>query len=55
MIFVQFQVSKGHRGRDRMVIGFPSYLCNQCLSLLMLRVRTPPLRRGVFDTTLSDM
>jgi hypothetical protein len=29
------------------------YLCNQCLSLLTLWVRTP-LRRDVFDTTLYD-
>jgi len=28
-----------------------NYLCNQCLSSLMLWVRTP-LRRGVLDTTL---
>ena len=28
-----------------------NYLCNQCLSLLMLWVRTP-LKRGVLDTTL---
>ena len=30
-----------------------TYLCNQCLSLLTLRVRIP-LRRGVLDTTLCD-
>jgi hypothetical protein len=30
-----------------------NYLCNQCLSPLMLRVRTT-LRRGVFDTTLCN-
>jgi hypothetical protein len=30
-----------------------NYLCNQCLSQLMLWVRTP-LRRGVLDTTLCD-
>ena len=30
-----------------------NYLCNQCLSLLMLWVQIP-LRRGVIDTTLCD-
>ena len=30
-----------------------NYLCNQCLSPLILWVRTP-LRRGVLDTTLCD-
>jgi hypothetical protein len=30
-----------------------NYLCNQCLSPLMLRVRIP-LRRGAFDTALCD-
>jgi hypothetical protein len=30
-----------------------NYICNQCLSPLMLWVRIP-LRRGVFDTTLCD-
>ena len=30
-----------------------NYLCNQCLSPLMLWVRIP-LRRGVLDTTLCD-
>ena len=30
-----------------------NYLCNQCLSPLTLRVRTP-LRRGILDTTLCD-
>ena len=30
-----------------------NYLCNQCLSPLMLRVRTP-LRRGVLNTILCD-
>ena len=29
------------RGRDRMVVGFITYLCNQCLSALMLWVRIP--------------
>jgi hypothetical protein len=32
-----------------------NYLCNQCLSPLMLWVRTPFMARwGVFDTTFSD-
>ena len=35
---------------DRMVVGFPNYLCNQYLSPLILWDRTP-LRRGVLDTT----
>ena len=43
----------GRRSRDSMVVEFPSYLCNQSLSPLMLWVRTP-LRRGVLDTTLCD-
>jgi hypothetical protein len=30
-----------------------NYLCNQCLSLLMLWVRIP-LKRGVLNTTLCD-
>ena len=30
-----------------------NYLCNQCLSPLMLWIRTP-LRRGILDTTLCD-
>ena len=30
-----------------------NYLCNQCLSPLKLRVRTP-LRRGILNTTLCD-
>jgi len=30
-----------------------NYQCNQCLSPLILWVR-PPLRRGVFNTTLCD-
>jgi hypothetical protein len=41
------------RGRDRMVVGFSNYLCNQCLSPLTLWVRTP-IRRGVLDSTLCD-
>ena len=41
------------RGRDRMVVGFITYLCTQYLSPLTLWVRTP-LRRGVLDTTLCD-
>jgi hypothetical protein len=28
-------------GHGRMVVGFHNYLCNQCLSSLMLSVRTP--------------
>jgi len=45
---------RGHRIRDRMVVGFMTidYLCNQCISPLTLSVRTP-LRRGVLDTTTS--
>ena len=43
----------GCRGRDSMVVGFIKYLCNQCLSPLMLWVRIP-LRRGVLKTTLCD-
>jgi hypothetical protein len=27
---------RGRRGRDRMIVGFYNYLCNQCLSPLML-------------------
>jgi hypothetical protein len=41
------------RDRDCMVVGFYNYLCNQCLSPLMLWVRTL-LRRAVLDTTLCD-
>jgi hypothetical protein len=41
----------GRRGRDRMVVGFTTYLCTQYLSPLTLWVRTP-LRRDVLDTTL---
>ena len=42
---------RGHCGRDRMVVGFTHYLCNQCLSPLKLWVRIP-LRRSVLNTTL---
>jgi len=34
-------IKKGHRGRDRMVVGFTNYLCNQCLSPLKVWIRTP--------------
>ena len=46
---------QGHRGRDRMVVGFTTtmYLFNQCLSPLTLWVWIP-LRWGVLDTTLCD-
>jgi hypothetical protein len=44
---------RGRCGRDRMVFGFYSYLCNQCQSPLTLWVRFQ-LRRGVLDTTLGD-
>ena len=33
------RLSGRRRGRDRMVVGFYNYLCNQCLSPLTLRVR----------------
>jgi hypothetical protein len=46
-------VFRGRRGRERMVVGFKSYLCNQFLPPLTLWVRFP-LRRGVLDTTLCD-
>ena len=43
------------RFRDRMVVEFKTiYLCNQCLSPLSFWVRIP-LRRGVLETTLSDI
>ena len=45
--------TRGNRGRDRMVVGFTTYLCNQCLSPLKLWVGIP-FRRGVLDTTLCD-
>ena len=32
-------IIRGRRGHDRMVVGFKNYLCNQCLSPLMLWVR----------------
>jgi len=31
--------SRDHLGRDRMVVGFTTTYCNQCLSPLMLWVR----------------
>jgi hypothetical protein len=31
-------IIRGRRGHDRMVVGFKNYLCNQCLSPLMLWV-----------------
>jgi hypothetical protein len=43
----------GRRGGDRMVGGYPKYLCNQCLSPLMLWARIP-FWRGLFDTALCD-
>jgi hypothetical protein len=39
---------RGYRGR-----WFYNYLCNQCLSPLMLWVRIP-LRRGILDKTVCD-
>ena len=42
---------RGCRGRDRMVVGFYNYLCNQCLSPLMLWVRISIRARC---TTLCD-
>jgi len=41
------------RGRDRMVVEFYNYLCNQCLSPLTLWVRIPS-RRRVLVATLCD-
>jgi hypothetical protein len=41
------------RGRDRMVVGSITTICNQCLSPLTMWVRIT-LRRGVLDTTLCD-
>jgi hypothetical protein len=46
-------VKSGHRGRDCMVVWINNYLCNQCLSPLMLWVRIS-IRRGVLDTALCD-
>ena len=43
---------RGCRGRDH-VVWIYNYLCNKCLSLLMLWVRIL-LRWGVLDTTLCD-
>jgi hypothetical protein len=43
----------GRHGRDHMVVGFPNYRCNQCLSPLMVWDWTP-FRQGVLDTTLCD-
>jgi len=34
-LFLTLLVS-GRSGRDRMVVGFNNYLCNQCLSPLVL-------------------
>ena len=39
--------------RDRMVVGFITTLCNQCLLPQKLRVRIPH-RQGVLDTALCD-
>ena len=41
------------RQRGRMVFGYMTHVCNQCLSPLPLFVRIP-FRRGVLDTTLCD-
>ena len=39
-------INWGRRGRDRMVVGFTTtYICNQCLSPLKLRVRIPFMAR----------
>jgi hypothetical protein len=43
----------GRRGHDRIRSWIYNYLCSQCLSPLMLRVRIP-LRRGVLDTILCE-
>ena len=48
-----WNLHRGRRGRDRMVVGFKNNLCNQCLSPLTLRVYIS-LRRGVLDTILCD-
>ena len=34
--FYKSSVKRSRRGRDHLVVGFKSYLCNQCLSPLML-------------------
>jgi hypothetical protein len=52
-IFMASHNSRVCRGRDHMVVWFYNYICNQCLSPLMLWVRIP-LSRNVLDTTLCD-
>ena len=42
---------RGHHGRDHIVVGFITNLCNQCLLQLTLGVRIS-LRRGLINTTL---
>jgi hypothetical protein len=44
---------RGCRGHDRMVVGFTTYLCNQCLSPLKVWVE-PRSWQGELDTTLCD-
>jgi len=48
-----FLICTGRHGRDRMVVWFYNYLCNQCQSPLRLWVQIP-LRRGLLNTTLCD-
>jgi len=38
---------------EKIIVGTYSYLCNQCISPLMLWVWIP-IRQGVLDTTLCD-